>query len=108
MKDPSLIDAIYAAGGNNALARAIGVTPSAISQWDRVPAQRVLQVERATGGKVGRRQLRPDLYADETPSNHGASPRRSARARDWLILGTPPSCYAGYPLKPVALLSQNV
>jgi len=68
MKDPSLIDAIHAAGGNNALARAIGVTPSAVSQWDRVPAERVLQVERATGGKVDRRRLRPDLYADEAPA----------------------------------------
>ena len=42
------------------LARAIGVAPSAISQWDRVPAERVPDVSRVTG--IPRNQLRPDLY----------------------------------------------
>lgn len=51
------------AGGPSGLAKAIGgITPQAISQWDRVPAERVLQVERATG--VPRHDLRPDIYPD--------------------------------------------
>lgn len=49
-----------AAGGVTNLARQIGITSQAISQWDRVPAERVLAVETATG--VSRHDLRPDIY----------------------------------------------
>jgi DNA-binding transcriptional regulator YdaS (Cro superfamily) len=42
------------------LARLIGITPQALSQWKKVPAARVLEVERITG--VRRSELRPDLY----------------------------------------------
>lgn len=52
--------ALEAAGGMTSLANAVGVTPSAIAQWDVVPPLRVLQVEKATG--VPRWVLRPDLY----------------------------------------------
>jgi len=45
------------------LAEAMGIGVSAISQWKRVPAERVLAVEAATG--VPRQQLRPDLYPVE-------------------------------------------
>lgn len=40
------------------------VTQSAISQWlrKRVPAERVLELERVTGGEVRRCDARPDLY----------------------------------------------
>jgi DNA-binding transcriptional regulator YdaS (Cro superfamily) len=36
------------------------LTSQAISQWTRVPAERVLPVEAATG--IPRHELRPDLY----------------------------------------------
>lgn len=49
-------------GGTAALARALGITRAAVSQWNRVPASRVLQVELVTGGRVARHELRPDLY----------------------------------------------
>lgn len=62
MRDTALENAITAAGGTAALARTINVTPQAISQWERVPAERVIAVEEATGGKVTRSDLRPDLY----------------------------------------------
>lgn len=62
MRDTALERAITEAGGVVSLARAINVTSQAISQWDRVPAERVLAVEKATGGKVTRHDLRPDLY----------------------------------------------
>jgi Putative antitoxin of bacterial toxin-antitoxin system, YdaS/YdaT len=47
-------------GTRKKLAVILGVTPGAISQWKRVPAERVLDVERATG--VSRHTLRPDIY----------------------------------------------
>lgn len=60
MKQAALDKAIKAAGGPKALSVAIGVSHQAISQWSRAPAERVLQVEKATG--VPRHELRPDLY----------------------------------------------
>lgn len=62
-RDPALRKAIEAAGAGKALAGRIGVTPQALSQWRRVPARRVLDVERASG--VPRHVLRPDLYPPE-------------------------------------------
>lgn len=51
-------------GGPTALAKALGdVTSQAVSQWRRIPAERVLEVERVTG--VSRHDLRPDLYPRE-------------------------------------------
>lgn len=48
--------------GLSKLARLLNVTPSAVHQWKRVPAERVIDVERATESKVTRYDLRPDLY----------------------------------------------
>jgi DNA-binding transcriptional regulator YdaS (Cro superfamily) len=48
------------AGSLRALARALGVSHQAIAQWRHVPAERVVDVERATS--VPRHILRPDLY----------------------------------------------
>lgn len=41
------------------LARALGIAPSAISMWDRVPSDRVGEVSRITG--ISASDLRPDL-----------------------------------------------
>jgi DNA-binding transcriptional regulator YdaS (Cro superfamily) len=63
MTDPGLLKARHAAGGTNArLARLLNITPSAISQWVRVPFRRALQIEARTAGKVTREELRPDLF----------------------------------------------
>jgi DNA-binding transcriptional regulator YdaS (Cro superfamily) len=61
-----LARAIFFVGSRNALATALGIAGSAISQWDRVPAERVLAVEAATDGTVTREELRPDLYPPKT------------------------------------------
>lgn len=62
-----LEQAIEAAGGAAELGRYLGITSQAISQWTRVPADRVIQVERATGGRFTRYDLRPDLYPRDEP-----------------------------------------
>jgi len=60
--------AIEIVGTQAALANALGVTAQAVNQWvskGRIPAERVLEIERATEGKVTRHDLRPDLYPME-------------------------------------------
>lgn len=61
---------VQAGGGLQPLAATLGVRYQAIQAWlrrGRLPAERVLAVERATG--VPRTELRPDLYPRE---NHAA------------------------------------
>jgi TorA maturation chaperone TorD len=60
MRDPGLAEAIQAVGGVSELARRIGISQPSVSNWDKVPAERVLAVEAATG--IARVRLRPDLY----------------------------------------------
>ncbi len=60
MRDLGLKEAIDAAGGVTELARRIGIAQPSVSNWDQVPAERVIAVEAATG--VARMRLRPDLY----------------------------------------------
>ena len=58
--DEGLRLAVEKAGGINALARKLGITPGSLFEWKRVPAHRILQVEAVTG--IPREKLRPDLY----------------------------------------------
>jgi TorA maturation chaperone TorD/DNA-binding transcriptional regulator YdaS (Cro superfamily) len=62
MRDSGLNRAIQMAGGQAELARRIGITQPSISNWNRVPAERVIAVEAVTG--VSRIVLRPDLYSE--------------------------------------------
>jgi TorA maturation chaperone TorD len=66
MRDPGLTEAIRAAGGVSELARQIGISQPSVSNWMRVPAERVVSVEAATG--VDRAVLRPDLYGAKSTS----------------------------------------
>lgn len=51
------------AGGPAALAKALGgLTSQAVSQWKKIPAERVLDVERLTG--ISRHELRPDVFGE--------------------------------------------
>jgi DNA-binding transcriptional regulator YdaS (Cro superfamily) len=73
--DAALREAVRVAGSMRALARTIGTSHQAIANWDRVPAERVPDVERATG--VARHRLRPDLYPE--PSGVGGTRTTSSR-----------------------------
>ncbi len=72
MRDRALTTAIKILDGTVRLAALLGISSQAVSQWDRCPVERVLEVERATGGKVSRHELRPDIYPkDDTPALTG-------------------------------------
>lgn len=53
------------------VARALGITHGAVSQWKRVPAERVIAVSDLTG--VPRHELRPDLYPPTMPASSEAA-----------------------------------
>jgi TorA maturation chaperone TorD len=61
MRDAGLQEAIKAVGSVSELARRVGISQPSVSNWDRVPADRVLSVEGVTG--INRAILRPDLFA---------------------------------------------
>ncbi|TIL34279.1 Cro/CI family transcriptional regulator [Mesorhizobium sp.] len=48
-------------GRRNELAAALGIFPSAISQWKKVPAERLGDISRFTG--IPLEELRPDIFA---------------------------------------------
>jgi hypothetical protein len=52
--------AIAVVGGRVELARDLGINYRAVLSWRRVPAERLVQVERITG--IPRQRLRPDLF----------------------------------------------
>jgi DNA-binding transcriptional regulator YdaS (Cro superfamily) len=47
-------------GTRKRVAEALKITHGAVSQWKRVPAERVLDVEKLTG--IPRHMLRPDIF----------------------------------------------
>jgi TorA maturation chaperone TorD len=84
MRDPGLDEAIRAAGGVGALARKIGISQPSVSNWARVPAERVISVEAATG--VSRGILRPDLYAEHQGTAGDVDEVDAARAQEYALL----------------------
>jgi TorA maturation chaperone TorD len=82
MRDEGLEQAISAVGGITELARRIGISQPSVSNWDRVPAERVLSVEAATG--VPRIVLRPDLFAAQACADEVDA----ARAQEYALLAT--------------------
>jgi pyruvate kinase len=57
-------------GRRGKLANTLGISPSAISMWQQVPAERLGDIARATG--ISPEALRPDIFK--------AGPKRSERA----------------------------
>ena len=82
MRDPGLDEAIRVAGGVSELARRLGISQPSVSNWNRIPAERVLDVEAATG--IERMVLRPDLYS--APGGGDISEIDSARAQEYALL----------------------
>jgi TorA maturation chaperone TorD len=95
VRDPGLTRAIDKAGGVAELARKIGIAQPSVSNWNRVPAQRVIAVEAATG--ISRRELRPDLYDESefAAAQRAVDPVDAGRAQQYLLLASmlsaPPS-----------------
>jgi TorA maturation chaperone TorD len=84
MRDEGLDEAIRVAGGIGALARKIGISQPSVSNWARVPAERVLSVETATG--VSRAILRPDLYAEHPGTGGDVDEVDAARAQEYALI----------------------
>src|ERR1700690_248694 len=83
MADRGLQEAIRAAGGVSELARRIGISQPSVSNWSRIPAERVLTVEAVTG--IARAMLRPDLY-NENNKMPGVDEVDLARAQEYALL----------------------
>lgn len=83
MREPGLVEAIRAVGGISELARHVGITQPSVSNWNRVPAERVLAVEAASG--IHRTILRPDLYRDTIMSGE-LDDVDAARAQEYALL----------------------
>ena len=83
MRDPGLSEAIRAAGGISELARQIGISQPSVSNWVRVPAERVISVESVTG--VDRAVLRPDLYSGKKLAGD-IDEVDAARAQEYALL----------------------
>jgi TorA maturation chaperone TorD len=84
MRDNGLDEAIRVAGGVGALARKIGISQPSVSNWARIPAERVLAVEAATG--VDRTMLRPDLYAETYGGAADIDEVDAARAQEYALV----------------------
>src|SRR5260370_29833052 len=85
MRDAGLDEAIRAAGGVGALAQKIGISQPSVSNWSRVPAERVVGVEAVTG--IPRATLRPDLYGTQGDIDEVDA----ARAHQYPLPGSPPA-----------------
>jgi DNA-binding transcriptional regulator YdaS (Cro superfamily) len=56
----AVFEALGGRGGQEKLARMLGISSAAISRWKAVPAHRIVQIEALTG--VPREIQRPELY----------------------------------------------
>jgi TorA maturation chaperone TorD len=72
------------AGGVSELARRLGISQPSVSNWSRIPAERVLEVEAATG--IERVVLRPDLFRTAQHGDGDISEIDSARAQEYALL----------------------
>jgi TorA maturation chaperone TorD len=87
IRDRGLDEAIRAAGGVSELARQIGISQPSVSNWARIPAERVASVESITG--VDRAVLRPDLYGVNAMAGDGDIDEvDAARAQEYALIAT--------------------
>ena len=83
MREPGLSEAIRAAGGVGELARRVGISQPSVSNWTRVPAERVVAVEVVTG--IDRAVLRPDLYSGQEMADD-IDEVDAARAQEYALI----------------------
>ncbi len=86
VRDAGLDEAVRAAGSVSELARQIGISQPSVSNWTRIPAERVIAIEAATG--VDRKILRPDLYGESQVRADEIDEVTTARAREYALLAT--------------------
>jgi TorA maturation chaperone TorD len=84
MRDSGLQQAINAAGSVSELARKIGITQPSVSNWSRIPTERIAAVEEATG--VARALLRPDLFDGASPIVSDIDETDIARSQEYALL----------------------
>ena len=82
MSTKALEQAIREIGTQGKLAALIGKRQGHIGKWlhrdGKVPAELCIAIELATGGKVTRYELRPDVFGD--PPSNATGRRRKGRA----------------------------
>jgi TorA maturation chaperone TorD len=83
MRDPGLNQAIEAAGGVSEFARRLGIAQPSVSNWTRVPSERVISIESLTG--INRVVLRPDLYGGRQMAGD-VDEVDAARAQEYALL----------------------
>lgn len=59
--DPIILDVFKACGGPSKIAKALGISRQAVSQWGKVPLKHVRYISQRTGFSPA--VLRPDIYA---------------------------------------------
>lgn len=62
---------ISISGGQTKLAKLCGVTQKHVHYWlkKRIPAERVIMLEKISNGRVKRHELRPDIYPPPDDGN---------------------------------------
>jgi TorA maturation chaperone TorD len=83
VRDPGVNRAIEAVGGVTELARKLGIAQPSVSNWIKIPAERVIAVEAVTG--IPRVQLRPDLYSESGVAGE-VDDIDAGRAREYALL----------------------
>ena len=65
MENEHIATAVKIFGGQSALARKLGVTQGTVWKWltkaTRISAENAIKIDKATGGKVPKKALRPDI-----------------------------------------------
>lgn len=82
-KITALRQAVEIAGGQAALARALGIRQPSVAKWlkNGISPERAIEVEHAVGGEVTRQHLRPDIFGEPDRAAANGRPRPSRAAR---------------------------
>jgi len=65
--------AIELAGGHSAVSKELGISVQAVYKWRRAPVERCADLERMSGRKVRRQDLRPDIFGPVRPLSERAA-----------------------------------